>query len=43
MRTILTPFTFLVAVLTGWLNERQRQAVDYLREENRVLRQQLGN
>ena len=29
-------------VLAGWLNERQRYAVEYLREENRVLRQQRG-
>ncbi|MBI3843546.1 MAG: transposase [Planctomycetes bacterium] len=42
MRTILTPFTFFVAVLAGWLNERQQLAIDFLREENRVLRQQLG-
>ena len=42
MRTVLTPFTFLVAVLAGWLNERQQSAVEFLREENRVLRQQLG-
>lgn len=27
--------------LGGW-NQRQRQAIDYLREENRVLREQLG-
>ncbi|MBI3843548.1 MAG: transposase [Planctomycetes bacterium] len=42
MRTILTPFAFLVAVLAGWLNERQQLAIDFLREENRVLRKQLG-
>ncbi len=37
MSTVLTPFTFLIAVLSGWLNERQQWAVDFLREENRVL------
>ena len=42
MRTILSPFTFLVAVLAGWVNDCQRDAVDFLPEENRVLRQQLG-
>jgi hypothetical protein len=26
----------------GLANERQRQAIEYLREENRVLREQLG-
>jgi len=29
-------------MLAGWLNERQRLAIEYLREENRVLREQLG-
>ena len=36
------PFTFLVAVLAGWMNERQQSAVEFLREENRVLLPQLG-
>lgn len=31
----------LAVILAGWLNERQRQAIEYLREENRVLREQL--
>src|SRR5262249_6048314 len=26
----------------GWMNQQQQQAIDYLREENRVLREQLG-
>jgi hypothetical protein len=25
------------------MNQRQRQSIEYLREENRVLREQLGN
>ena len=29
-------------VLTGWLDRREREAVAYLIEENRVLRRQLG-
>jgi hypothetical protein len=29
--------------VAGWLGQQQREAIDYLREENRVLRQQLGN
>jgi len=29
-------------MLAGWLNERQQRAIEYLREENRVLREQLG-
>ena len=31
----------LIAV-AGWMNQRQLQVIDYLREENRVLREQLG-
>jgi hypothetical protein len=31
----------LIAV-AGWMNQRQLQLIDYLREENRVLREQLG-
>lgn len=28
--------------LSGWMNQRHLQIIDYLREENRVLREQLG-
>ena len=31
----------LIAV-AGWMNQQQQNAIDYLREENRVLREQLG-
>ncbi len=27
---------------TGWMNQRQLQVIEYLREENRVLREQFG-
>ena len=33
---------FLVLTMAGWLNRRQEDLIDYLREENRVLREQLG-
>jgi putative transposase len=32
----------VLAVLTGWLDRRERQTLAYLMEENRVLRRQLG-
>ena len=32
----------VLAVLTGWLDRQERQAIAYLMEENRVLRRQLG-
>jgi hypothetical protein len=37
----LQPLQFVLAVLAGWLNEHQAHVVDYLREENRLLKQQL--
>jgi hypothetical protein len=33
----------LLMALAGWINQQQREVIDYLQEENRVLRQQLGN
>ena len=33
---------FLIFTAAGWLNRRQEDLIDYLREENRVLREQLG-
>jgi len=32
----------VLIVLTGWLDRRERQAIAYLIEENRLLRRQLG-
>jgi hypothetical protein len=28
--------------MAGWVNSRQLEVIDFLREENRVLREQLG-
>jgi len=39
MRAGLDPFSFLVISLAGWINERQQQVIEYLVEENRVLRE----
>ena len=35
------PFRFLLIAVAGWMNQEQQQIVDYLREENRVLRAQI--
>jgi hypothetical protein len=43
MRRTFDRFRLLVVSIAGWLNRQQRDAVDYLREENRVLREQLGD
>ena len=42
MPRVLDPFRFLLIAVAGWMNQRQLQIIDYLREENRVLREQLG-
>jgi putative transposase len=42
MAKVLDPFRFLLVSLAGWMNQRQLQIIDYLREENRVLHEQLG-
>ena len=33
---------FLVQALAGWVTRHQEDRIDYLREENRVLREHLG-
>jgi hypothetical protein len=43
MRTLLDPLSFLVVSLSGWMNQHQQQVIHYLIEENRVLREQIGN
>jgi hypothetical protein len=42
MQRVLDPFRFVVIAFAGWMNQRQLQMIDYRREENRVLREQLG-
>ena len=34
---------FLLLILTGWLDRREREVLAYLMEENRLLRRQLGS
>src|SRR5215831_5269970 len=43
MRASLDPFSFLVVCVAGWLNQKQHQVIEYLMEENRVLREQIGH
>jgi putative transposase len=37
------PVRLLLVALAGWINQQQRDVIDYLQEENRVLREQLGS
>jgi putative transposase len=42
MAMVLQPWQLLVAAMAGWINQHQQAVIDYLREENRVLKEQLG-
>ena len=37
-----TPWHFIVMAIFGWMNREQHEVIDYLREENRILREKLG-
>src|SRR3954453_8166090 len=43
MPKVLDPVQFVLIALAGWMNQRQLKMIEYLREENRVLREQLGD
>ena len=42
MPRVLDPFGFVLIAVAGWMNQHQLQIIDYLREENLVLREQVG-
>jgi putative transposase len=42
MPQVLDPFRFVLLAVAGWINQQQLELIEYLREENRVLREQLG-
>ena len=42
MSELFNPLSFVIMCLSGWLNQHQQHAIDYLAEENRVLREQIG-
>jgi putative transposase len=42
MRSVLDPFQFVVIAIAGWMNQHQQHIIEYLLEENRVLREQIG-
>ena len=39
----MQPFQLLLLILAGWINRHQQEAIEYLKAENRVLREQLGS
>lgn len=36
-------FQFLVLTIAGWVNHRQQDVIAYLLEENRILREHVGD
>ena len=43
MRSALDPFQMVVIAIAGWMNQHQHHVIEYLLEENRVLREQIGS
>jgi transposase InsO family protein len=41
MPSLRSPLRFVLVALAGWMNQ-QRDVIDYLQEENRALREQIG-
>ena len=37
------PLQFLILTMAGWVNRNQQDVIDYLREENRILREHVGD
>ena len=42
MHAVFNQFSFLVVSIAGWMNQHQQQVIEYLMEENQVLREQIG-
>ena len=42
MSSLSHPLRFLLVASAGWIHQQQRDVIDYLQAENRVLREQLG-
>ncbi len=36
------PLAMLLVMLAGWINRQQQDVIDYLKEENKILREKLG-
>jgi hypothetical protein len=43
MLSALNPLSFVIASLAGWLSENQQRSIEYFVEENRILREQIGD
>jgi len=43
MLDAVPPLQYLLIVFAGWVHRQQPDAIDYLKEENRGLREMLGD
>jgi hypothetical protein len=42
MSPLLLPFQLVLLMFAGWVNRHHLDVIDYLQEENRVLKERLG-
>jgi hypothetical protein len=42
MSSLLQPIHLLLMMFAGWVNRHQLDVIDYLQDENRVLKERLG-
>jgi transposase InsO family protein len=42
MSSLIPPLQFLLMMFAGWVNRHQLDVIEYLQEENRVLKERLG-
>ncbi len=42
MSPVIQPLQLLLMIFAGWLNRRQIDLIEYLKEENRILKERLG-
>lgn len=41
MDNVITPWQFMLVALAGWVNRDQQTVIEYLKEENQILKEQL--
>ena len=42
MSRLLSPFQLVLLMFSGWVNRHQLDVIEYLQEENRVVKERLG-
>jgi hypothetical protein len=42
MKSVLQPWHLLLFIIAGWVNRHQQDVVEYLRTENRALKEKFG-